>query len=252
MLGFLRRAPRKNTPGEPASPRLHWDLHAHLIPGVDDGVKTVADAIEAVRALQSLGYRGSVLTPHIYRSVYPNTRATLEPAFAQLQAGLVDAGIDHGLVMAAEYFGDEYLLELIEREPLLSFGGTSQPMVLVEFPYTTVPLLWADLFSALLRKGYLPVLAHIERYRFVLESPEMWLERFAQFGIKIQCNIGSLAGQYGREAFEFARRMRDTGVPAFWGTDLHRPKQIAQYIRPALTHLTELGELNPQLRISHS
>lgn len=247
MLGFIRRAARKNPRGTPSTPTLKWDLHAHLLPGVDDGVRTMDDALEAIRALQALGYRASVLTPHVYRDLYPNTREKLEPVLADLRAALAAAGIDHELHMAAEYFADEHLIELIEKEPLLSFGPESAPMVLIEYPYTSEPLLWADALSALVRKGYTPVLAHIERYRFVVQAPEVWLDRFAQFGVKIQCNIGSLVGQYGPHSFEFARRMRDSRLPTFWGTDLHRASQVEKFITPGLTHLTELGELNPTL-----
>jgi hypothetical protein len=80
MFGFVRRAARKNPRGAPLTPTLGWDLHAHLLPGVDDGVRTVEDAIEAIRALQALGYRGSVLTPHVYHGLYPQRRAPREPA----------------------------------------------------------------------------------------------------------------------------------------------------------------------------
>lgn len=248
MFGFKRSAARKNPRGSPASPALSWDLHAHLLPGVDDGVRTMEDALAAIRALQSLGYRGSVLTPHIYRDLYPNnSRATLEPVLAEVRAALADAGIVYELRMAAEYFADEHLIALVEREPLLSFGPADKPFVLVEYPYTSEPLLWADALSALIRNGYTPVLAHIERYRFVTQNPEPWLDRFAQFGLKIQCNVGSLVGQYGPAPLEFARRMRDSRLPTFWGTDLHRPGQVERFIKPGLTHLTELGALNENL-----
>jgi len=215
---------------------------------VDDGVRTMDDALDAIRALQHLGYRASVLTPHIYRDLYPNTRATLDPVLANLRAALATAGIAHEVHMAAEYFADEHFIELVEREPLLSFGPVEKRFVLIEYPYTSEPLLWADALSALLRKGYTPVLAHIERYRFVTQAPDVWLDRFAQFGVIIQCNIGSLVGQYGPSSFEFARRMRDSRLPTFWGTDLHRTSQVEKFITPGLTHLTELGELNPALR----
>lgn len=205
------------------------------------------DALEAIRALQALGYRGSILTPHIYRDLYPNTRETLEPVLAALRAALAEANIAYELQMAAEYFADEHLIRLIESEPLLSFGPPAAPHVLIEYPYTSEPLLWADALSALIRNGYTPVLAHIERYRFVTQAPDLWLDRFAQFGVKIQCNIGSLVGQYGPHPVAFARRMRDARLPTFWGTDLHRASQVAKFITAGLTHLTELGELNPTL-----
>lgn len=248
MFGFIRRTARS---GGPATPQLKWDLHAHLLPGVDDGVKTMEDAVEAIRALQALGYRASVLTPHVYHDLYPgNCEAIFAPVLTDLKSALSQAGIEHELKLAAEYFGDEHFLKLVEREPLLSFGSESERFVLVEFPYTSEPLLWADVFSAIIRHGYTPVLAHIERYRFVILDPETWLARFREFGVKLQCNIGSLAGQYGRESFEFARRMRNEQAATFWGTDLHRPKQVASYIVPGLTHLSDLGVLNQKLLAS--
>jgi tyrosine-protein phosphatase YwqE len=245
MFGFKRGAARKVPRGARATPDLHWDLHAHLLPGIDDGVRTMEEALEAVRALHALGYRGGVLTPHVYRGLYPNTRETLEPAIAELRAAIATAGVDFAVQLAAEYFADEHLIELAGSEPLLSFGDR---FVLFEYPYSAEPLLWADVLTTLVRNGYVPVLAHIERYRFVCDAPDVWLERFAQFGVKIQCNIGSLVGQYGTHARELARRMRDERLASFWGTDLHRPTQVEKFIRPGLSHLTELEALNGALR----
>lgn len=247
MFGMKRGAPRKIVRGGKSSPDLTWDLHAHLIPGVDDGVPTVADAVEAIRSLRELGYRGSVVTPHVYRGLYPNTRETLEPALGALRAELATEHIDYALVMAAEYFADEHLIAFADREPLLSFGPPGSALVLVEYPYSVEPLLWADALTALVRNGYTPVIAHVERYRFVSDAPDLWLHRFAQYGAKLQCNIGSLVGQYGRTAQQLARLLRDRSIPTFWGTDLHRPSQIDKFIRPGLTHLVEAGQLNALL-----
>jgi tyrosine-protein phosphatase YwqE len=250
MFGWKRKVSKKLPEGAAQSPVLGWDLHSHLLAGVDDGAKTIADSLDSVRALHGLGYRASVVTPHIYKGVYPNTLSTLEPALAELRAGIAAAGIDYEIHMAAEYFADEHLIELATRdEPLLTFGG-DQKLVLFEFPYSTEPLLWADAIATLHRRGYQPVLAHIERYRFVTSDPDVWLGRFAQIGVKLQCNIGSLVGQYGPEAERLARRILDEDLATFWGTDLHRARQIEAYITPGLTHLTSLdGELNAALHL---
>lgn len=247
MFGFKRGAGRKVPRGGKASPDLFWDLHSHLLPGVDDGVRTIEDALEAIRALQSLGYRGSVITPHIYHGMYPNTRDTLEPVLAEVRAAVAALGIDYQLILAAEYFADEHLIALASHEPLLTFGPGTTRFVLVEYSYSTEPLLWADTLTALIRNRYTPVIAHIERYQFVCDAPELWLERFAQLGVKIQCNIGSLVGQYGPNARELAIKMRDLRRATFWGTDLHRARQVESFIKPGLTHLTELNRLNDLL-----
>lgn len=245
MFEFLRRRARKG----PARPSLHWDIHSHLLPNVDDGVRTFDDSIECIRGLQMLGYSGSIVTPHIYKGLYPNTRESVEPVFAELRIALADAGLTYELQLAAEYFADEHLIELARQgTPLLSFPADGRSCVLLEFPYQSEPLLWADALSALHRGGYSPVLAHVERYKFVTQNSAAWLERFTQFDVMFQCNIGSLVGQYGRESMEFARAMLSSGRVTFWGTDLHRAKQVDHFIAPGLTHLDELGELNPLLR----
>lgn len=247
MFGFKRGQPRIAGTAAHSSPRVSWDIHAHIIPGVDDGVRTVAEAVETITALRAIGYVGSIVTPHIYRGVYANTRQSLLTAAASFREELRTLHIDYGIELAAEYFADEHLIELVEREELLSFGRERR-YVLIEFPYSVEPLLWADALTALLRKQYTPVVAHIERYHFVCEQPALWLERFRKFNVAIQCNIGSLVGQYGKYAFELARQMRDQRIATFWGTDVHRPSQVAKFVRTGLTHLTELGELNTDLQ----
>src|SRR5690606_2767460 len=146
----------------------------------------------------------------------------LEPVVEALRDRLQDEGLDHPLHLAAEYFADERLLALIEREPLLGFGPDSR-RVLIEFAYGCEPLFWADILTALIRHGYTPVIAHVERYRFVTQNPEPWLDQLSRFPLEFQSNIGALAGQYGREPFEFAHRLLAKNLPTYWGTDLHRP-----------------------------
>ncbi len=245
MFSFLRRG-RSAESGRPR-PVLGWDLHCHLLPGMDDGVRTKEEAIEAVRALQRAGYRGSVLTPHVYKGLYDNSREGLLDAVAALRATLADAGIEHPVHLAAEYFADETLAERVGREPLLSFGPKERPHVLIEFPYMSEPLLWADALGALVRGGYQPVIAHPERYRFVAQQLELWLERFGAYGAVYQSNVGALVGQYGPEAQATARALLERDVPTFWGSDLHRPSQVDRFILPGLSHLGGLGVLNPQL-----
>lgn len=245
MPGFWKKG--RLAGASAAGPAVRWDLHAHLLPGVDDGVRTLDEALEAVRALQQLGYRGSVLTPHVYKGLYDNSPEGLAPALAALRRALAGAGLDYAVALAAEYFVDEHLLALAGAGPLLGFGPPDRRHVLVELPYTSEPLLWGDAFGVLQQRGYTPVLAHPERYRFVAADPDTWLGRFSAYAIKYQCNIGSLVGQYGAEAQAFARRLLDEGLPTFWGTDLHRPSQVARFVAPGLSHLGALGALNREL-----
>jgi tyrosine-protein phosphatase YwqE len=213
---------------------LGWDLHAHLIPGVDDGVKTTEEALESILSLQRLGYSGCVLTPHIYKEVHNNCTATLRPAFDRLHAAVQQRGIDFGLILAAEYFADDHLVRLAQTEPLLSFGPASRRYVLIEYPYIGEPLAWADPLSAVTRAGYIPVIAHPERYRYFVSEPDRWLDRFGPYAVQYQCEIGSLGEQYGPTCLKMAKALLKARIPTFWGTDLHRPSHIERFIVPGL------------------
>lgn len=231
----------------PAIGNLGWDLHAHLVPGVDDGVKTIDEALEAILALKHIGYSGCVVTPHIYKDVHDNSTATLLPPFNVLRTTLAERNIDFQITLAAEYFADENLVKLAQTEPLLTFGPPSERFVLLEFPYIGEPLAWADTLSAVAIAGYIPVIAHPERYRYFVMDPDGWINRFAPYSVRYQCEIGSLSGQYGPAPLKVAKLLLKRKVPSFWGSDLHRVSHIDRFIVPGLKHLHPRGLLNPTL-----
>lgn len=240
------RRPHLNRLGQGrAAPELGWDFHCHLLPGVDDGVRTLAESREAIDALKALGYRGSVVTPHIYAGVYDNTAAGLRVAFEHF-CEVVDR--DYDLILAAEYQADDHLMGLLAQgEALLHVPLKGERLVVAEFPYLMAPPRGMDALRALVEAGYRPVLAHVERYRYMQFDPASWLERLLNLGVWLQANVGSLAGMYGPAPQAFARKLLKQDLPVIWSSDLHRPRQVARYIAPGLRQLASLTRLNPVL-----
>lgn len=239
MFGFGKR-----TPNAHKTKQLGWDLHAHLLPAVDDGVRSTEESLESIRALQRLGYSGCVITPHVYKDLYNNARPTLQAAFLSLKTAIKDAGIDFGIHLAAEYFGDQHLVDLAQSADLLTLGLGDSRSVLIEFPYIGEPLYWADTLSGVTSGGYRPVIAHPERYRYLTADMETWLARFGHYGVEYQCDLGSLVGQYGREALRTARVFLEKNLAKYWGSDIHRPSQVDRFIRPAVDILNRPSEIN--------
>jgi tyrosine-protein phosphatase YwqE len=243
------RLPFFNPPSFAATPQLGLDFHSHLLPGVDDGMADLEAAKAAILRLKVLGYAGAVLTPHIYQDLYYNTAASLRRSFQQFEADLEAAGIYFQLQLAAEYFIDDHLLDLISRDELLWLPAGSERLVLVELPlYRESPYAEACL-AGLVARGYRPVIAHVERYRPVRKRPKAWLDYFAAFGAVLQGNIGSLAGQYGESVRAFAQDLLARKAIAIWGTDLHHGADIEGYIKPALQKLPSLW--TDTLRMNH-
>ena len=221
-----------------------WDFHCHLIPGVDDGVRTLEEARETIAALKALGFRGGVVTPHIYAGVYDNTAQSLREAFADFQQQIGD---DYGLILGAEYHTTEAFFDLIAAGDLLHVLLPDRRLVLVEFPYLMPSPYGMEALDAVTRAGYQPVLAHVERYRYIQADPETWLADLARRDVWLQCNIGSLAGMYGERPRRMAQRLLDQGGPALWGSDVHRPMQIRRYVEVGLRELRGRGVLSGRL-----
>lgn len=227
-------------------PSLCWDFHCHLLPGVDDGVRTLEEAREAIRELRGLGYRGGVLTPHIYADVYDNESVALRKAFKDFQSNI---GADYPVWLAAEYHATEVFFDYIAEDDLLYLLLGDRRVVLVEFPYLMPAPHGIEAIAALARAGYQPVLAHVERYRYIQANPEPWLSDLARYDVWLQCNIGSLAGMYGDGPRALAQTLLARNLPMLWGTDLHRPRQVQRYIAPALKQLSNVQRVNSVLDV---
>ena len=224
-----------------ARPELGWDYHCHLLPGVDDGARTLEEAREMITGLRALGYRGGVLTPHIYDGVYANTSASLRTAFAAFKAAIGD---EYQLWLAAEYHTTDAFFELIKNDDLLFLPVGRDRLVLVEFPYLMPNPRGLEALAAVRHAGYQPVLAHVERYRYIQSDPKPWLADLARHEVWIQCNIGSLGGMYGDRPRKLAQHLLDAGLPVLWSTDVHRISQIERYVSRGLVCLERLAYVN--------
>ncbi|MEM1000235.1 MAG: CpsB/CapC family capsule biosynthesis tyrosine phosphatase [Bacteroidota bacterium] len=253
MAGFLKRIFGGSESASQASAadrfaELKVDLHSHLIPGIDDGAPDLDTAVEMVRQLSGLGYRKLITTPHIMADGFPNTPKIIREGLAALRKGVAAAGIEVEVQAAAEYYLDEIFAEHLEKSELLTFGGEGK-YLLFETSYISRPLMLGDAVFRMQTMGYIPVLAHPERYQYHwtddgLEEIRILRNR----GIKMQVNFGSFAGRQGKKAATLAREMAKEGMVDFVGSDLHRPTQVATLSKAmadnkALRMLVDTGRL---------
>ena len=205
------------------------DIHSHLIPGIDDGAKSVTSAVDMILELKDLGYNKAVTTPHIHPN-YPNTPGIIREKFILVQNELKAKSINFEVEVAAEYFVDEVFLELLKSDKeILSFGDK---YVLVESSFINKPLIFESCLVELKSRGYHPILAHPERYKF-LEGSLEWLLHLKEMNILFQVTISSFIGYYGPDAKEIAKRLLKRNMIDFLGSDLHHTSQI-RYIKEGL------------------
>lgn len=199
------------------------DIHSHLIPGIDDGSKSMDDTIAMLNKFWELGYKKVITTPHTNSDLYKNTPEIILKGLNDVKAELKRIQLPIEIEAASEYFFDETLYELIENNRLLTFAGNH---VLIEFSFFTAPYGEEKLFFDLQTKGFQPVLAHFERYSFYHNSGIDKAIELRNKGVNIQLNLNSLSGHYGPDVRKQAERLVDAKVVDFVGTDCHRIEHL--------------------------
>lgn len=190
------------------------DYHAHLLPGVDDGVQTAEESLEILRLYEQLGIREVWCTPHVMEDI-PNTTAGLCARFGQFQARYAGPLRLH---LAAEYMLDNLFKERLAHRDLLPLGEEGDHL-LVETSYFNPPMDLYGMVEKIKSAGYIPVLAHPERYVYMGEAD---YRRLKERGVKFQSNLPSLVGCYGKRVTQNLRFLEAHAFVDVWGTDTHR------------------------------
>lgn len=199
--------------------KLGVDMHSHLIPGIDDGSKSMDETIAMLAKFESLGYRKVVTTPHVMSDYYRNTPEIILGGLKKVQETAMQIGLKIQVEAAAEYYYDDALMnKVLNKEPLLTFGDRH---VLVEFSFHDKPDQTDTLFFELITQNYKPILAHFERYPYFFESIEV-ADELRKRGVLIQVNFNSLVGHYGPGVKAQAERLVDAGLVDLLGSDCHR------------------------------
>jgi Capsular polysaccharide biosynthesis protein len=199
---------------------LSTDMHSHLVPGIDDGAQTIDDSIELIQKLMAMGFRSIITTPHIKTDHYPNNKVTIGGGMEQLKAALTEKGIQIPIKAAAEYYIDEYFMQLLANKELLTIRDNE---VLVEISFMAEPLRFHDILFQMQTSGYRPILAHPERYIFYHQRPETYRE-LKNKGCLLQLNTIALTGYYGKPVKQIAEYLLKERLYDYCGSDMHHIK----------------------------
>lgn len=217
------------------------DIHNHILPGIDDGAKTVEDSIELIREFQQFGVNNFVCTPHIMHNYYDNTEQTIKNSFSLLQAELVKQQVDNvSIDFSAEHMIDDNFEEILANDAVLPL---KKYHLLVEMSFLQRPLNFDRAIQNVASAGYFPILAHPERYLF-LHSKFGKYEKFRKQGILFQANILSFGGYYGTEVKRVVHKLLDNQMIDFIGSDVHRMEHL-KYLKEITLPSKVLAKLEP-------
>ncbi len=225
------------------------DFHSHILPGIDDGSRNLEQSIAIVNEAKEAGFTKIISTSHYMENYYECNERDRRQLLKKVQENV--QGIE--LILGNEIYITDNMIELLQNRQASSINGTKY--VLFEFPLiTTRPMNDKEVIYRLVENGYIPIIAHPERYPFIQENPD-YLFELEEMGALFQSNYGSIIGMYGLKAKKTLKILLKNNLISFFGSDVHRPEQVYNKMPKIIKKLKkiisneefeEFTEINPE------
>lgn len=221
---------------------LVTDLHSHLVPAVDDGARSLDDALEGIGRMVEAGVGRIVTTPHLDASLGRDARKfaarmeQMDEAFELLRDTVAGAHPGLRLERGHEVMLDDPFPDL--SDPRLRLADTR--FVLVEWPRLRVPPSTPEVVARIRSQGWIPVIAHPERYASILRDFH-FVAAWRNAGARLQMNHGSLLGRYGETVQEAAFRLLEGGWVDVLSSDFHARPHLSHFVDEARLWFADQG-----------
>ncbi len=221
MFSFIKSKPRLKD----LIPDNYIDIHSHLLPGIDDGSKNIDETINLVSQMIGMGFNQFTTTPHVIKNVWNNSKNEIQDLKNKSTLDLKKNNIENSFCAAAEYMMDVDFVNLFKSEKLLTLKDN---YVLVEISYMNPPMQLFEIIFDLQIAGYIPVLAHPERYSYYHNNFEIY-DKLKKAGCLFQLNLLSTVGYYSLEVAKIADKLLGQNLIDFVGSDIHHQNHINNF-----------------------
>lgn len=207
------------------------DFHSHILPQIDDGSKSYNETIEMLEEAKNAGFEKIISTSHYIEKYYEIN----EEQRLQLLKNINFQDIK--LYLGSEIYVTNEIVQLLKDKKASTINNSRY--VLYELPMHSKNMNDKEIIYRIVENGYVPIIAHPERYSYVQESPE-YVEELAEMGALFQSNYGSVIGMYGEKAKKTVKKLLKQNLIHFFGSDVHRPEQIYPKIPKILKKLNKI------------
>lgn len=214
------------------------DFHSHIIPSIDDGSTSMKDTINMINEARQAGFTEIISTSHYIQKYYDLDCFEREKILDIIKKKVSEKKeINIKLYLGSEIYFTPEIIELVKNKKASTINNTRY--LLFELPMNTKPLFVKEMVYELMQNGYIPIIAHPERYSYVQENIR-YIEELAGMGVLFQSNYGSIIGMYGNSAKKTLKKLLKNNLISFLGSDVHRTGQIYPKIPKALKKLRKI------------
>lgn len=216
-----------------------YDIHCHVLPGVDDGAADMEVTKQILSALYEQGVRMVIATPHFSLHSHDGKIERVQKAYKKTKVYVEENMPDMVILLGSEVYMEQGMLERIKTETTIALNGTRY--VLCEFRFGGSYKDMYDMIQQLVRARYKPVLAHVERYACLREQWDR-IRELREMGVLMQLNAESLSGNVFDKKYRYGKRLVKEGAIDFIGSDTHdMDKRAPQMERAERTLIKILG-----------
>jgi protein-tyrosine phosphatase len=211
------------------------DIHSHILPGIDDGAKTIQDSIDMAKKAVAEGIHTIIATPHHKNGKYENKKSDILPLVYQLNEYLQSEHIQLEVLPGQEcrIYGE--ILEDYQNGEILTLNQDSQ-YLFIEFPSSSVPRYAERLLYDIQVEGLTPVIVHPERNAELIERPDK-LYRLVQKGAVTQLTASSLVGYFGKNIQKFSQQIIEANLTHFIASDAHNISNRTYKMEEAMDYI---------------
>lgn len=195
------------------------DTHSHILFNIDDGSNNIEESIAILKEMAEVGFKHVILTPHyIEGTEYSVTNEEKDIRFALLEKRIKEENLDITIHLGNEIFLHNNLIASIEGAKC--YGLNKSNYLLVELPFHNQIRGLIDILYEFKVKGYIPIIAHPERYTYLQDNPDL-VDKLKEEGTLFQCNYSSILGYYRKDAERLMKYMLKKHYVDYLGTDIH-------------------------------
>lgn len=208
----------------------YWDIHNHILPGVDDGSGSMAETMRLIQLEYDQGVRHIIMTPHYRKGMFEISLNDKEEVFWRVRQQVCEKFPDLQIFLGCEYYATPHMMERITKDARYRMPGGQS--VLVEFSYTTDSYFLMHTVKQLQGAGYIPVIAHFERYQ-CLHKDAALIRQLQKENAVLQMNCDGILGKEGFRMKRFCMQALKDDLVDLIGSDAHNTQERSVHLADA-------------------